>query len=196
MIFKHSLYIKMKKYLNWTVVILGIITFMSFGQQNAEQDFVSKAIMANQYEIALARQAAERSSNESIKAYARMLAEDHQKVSSELQKYAESKGWTVSMELGSTHKDLLGTLKGTGNSGYDQAFRDAAIASHEEAIAMYEEAHSNKAITDESLKTWIADTLPSLKAHLGQAQGLKADNTRPVGKRIPPMVDRVNKNKS
>lgn len=185
----------MKKYLNWTVVILGIMTFMSFGQENAEQDFVNKAIMANQYEIALAQQAGERSSSEAVKAYTKMLVEDHQKVASDLKTYAESKGWTVSTELGTTHQDLLGTLKGTDSSGYDQAFRDAAIASHEEAIAMYEEAHGNKAITDESLKTWISDTLPSLKAHLGQAQGLKADNNKPVGKTMPPMAP-VNKNKS
>lgn len=186
----------MKKYLSWTVVILGIITFMSFGQQNAEQDFVNKAVMANQYEIALAQQAGERSSNESIKAYAQMLVDDYQKVASDLQKYAESKGWTVSTELGTTHQDLLGTLKGTDSSAYDQAFKEAAIASHEQAIAMYEDAHSSGTITDENLKTWIADTLPSLKAHLGQAQELKTDNTKPVGDTIPPMVPPVNKNKS
>lgn len=189
----------MKKYLNWTVVILGIITFMSFGQQNAEQDFVNKAIMANQYEIALAQQAAERSSNESIKAYSQMLVEDHQKVASDLQKYAESKGWTVSTELGTMHKGLLGTLEGTDSSTYDQAFKDAAIASHEEAIAMYEETHGSSTITDESLKTWIADTLPSLKAHLGHAQELKTDMAKPVKpveNTIPPMVPPVNKNKS
>ncbi|SKB37779.1 putative membrane protein [Sphingobacterium nematocida] len=186
----------MKKYLNWTVVILGIITFMSFGQQNAEQDFVNKAIMANQYEIALAQQAAERSSNESIKAYAQMLAEDHQKVSSELQKYAESKGWTVSMELGSTHKDLLGTLDGTDSSAYDHAFREAAIASHEQTIAMYEDAHGGGTLTDENLKTWIADTLPSLKAHLGEARELKMEKVEPMNNKIPTTLPRVNKNKS
>lgn len=45
----------MKKYIRWTVIILGIMTFMSFGQENTEQSFLSKAIMANQYEIALAQ---------------------------------------------------------------------------------------------------------------------------------------------
>lgn len=49
---------------------------MSFGQENAEQSFLSKAIMANQYEIALAQQAGERSSSESVKAYAQMLVDD------------------------------------------------------------------------------------------------------------------------
>lgn len=66
----------MKKYLSWTVIIQGIMTFMSFGQENAEQSFLSKAIMANQYEIALAQQTGERSSSESVKAYAQMLVDD------------------------------------------------------------------------------------------------------------------------
>lgn len=185
----------MKKYLNWTVVILGIITFMSFGQENAEQDFVNKAIMANQYEIALAQQAVDRSSNEAIKDYSKMLVEDHQMVASDLQKHAESKGWTVSTELGTEHKDLLGTLEGTDSSTYDQAFKEAAIASHEQTIAMYEEAQGNNAITDEGLKSWISVTLSSLKAHLGQAQELKTEMSKPVGKTMPPMAP-VNKNKS
>lgn len=46
------------------------------GQENAEQSFLSKAIMANQYEIALAQQTGERSSSESVKAYAQMLVDD------------------------------------------------------------------------------------------------------------------------
>ena len=169
------------------------MTFMSFGQENAEQNFVNKAIMANQYEIALAQQAGERSSSESVKAYTQMLVDDHQKVAKELQKYAEAKGWTVSTDLGTTHQDLLTSLEGADSSAYDQAFKDAAIASHEEAIAMYEEAQDNNAITDESLKTWIADTLPSLKAHLGKAQGLQVHSNKRVRKPIPPMGAPTNK---
>lgn len=183
----------MKKYLSCTVIILGIMTFMSFGQENAEQNFVTKAIMANQYEIALAQQAGERSTSESVKAYAQMLVDDHQQVAKDLQEYAEAKGWTVSTDLGTPHQDLLTSLEGTNSSAYDQAFKDAAIASHEEAIAMYEEAQGNNAITDESLKTWIADTLSSLKAHLGQAQGLQINSNKPVRKPIPPMGAPTNK---
>lgn len=183
----------MKKYLSWTVVILGIMTFRSFGQENAEQNFVNKAIMANQYEIVLAQQAGERSSSESVKVYTQMLMDDHQKVAKDLQTYAESKGWIVSTDLGTTHQDLLTSLEGTDSSAYDQAFKDAAIASHEEAIAMYEQAQGNNAITDESLKTWIADTLPSLKAHLEQAQGLQVNSNKPARKPIPPMGSPSNK---
>src|SRR5690606_33993406 len=183
----------MKKYLRWTVIILGIITFMSFGQENAEKSFLSKAILANQYEIALAQQAGERSSSESVKAYAQMLIDDHQKVAKDLQKYAEAKGWTVSTDLGATHQDLLNSLAGTDSSTYDQAFKDAAITSHEEAIAMYEAAQGNNAITDESLKTWIATTLPSLKTHLGKAQGLQIHSNKRVRKPLPPMGAPSNK---
>ncbi|MDR2283607.1 MAG: DUF4142 domain-containing protein [Sphingobacterium sp.] len=185
----------MKKYLNWTVVILGIITFMSFGQQNPEQDFVNKAVMANQYEVALAQQAGQRSSNEGIKAYSRMLVDEHQQLLNELRQYAEAKGWTISTELDQSHQGQLGVLEGTEAGQYDQAFKDAAVASHENSIALYEGVNGDNTMTDETLKIWAADKLPALKFHLTQAQELKLDDTAPVNKETPPIVDTVKNNK-
>ncbi|TDQ80010.1 DUF4142 domain-containing protein [Sphingobacterium yanglingense] len=185
----------MKKYLNWAVVILGIITVMSFGQQNPEQDFVNKAVMANQYEVALAQQAGQRSSNESIKAYSRMLVDEHQQILNELRQYAEAKGWTISTDLDQTHQGQLEVLEGTEVDRYNQAFKDAAVASHENSIALYEAVNGNNAMTDETLKIWVADKLPTLKSHLSQAQQLKLDDTAPINNQVPPTIDTVRNNK-
>lgn len=185
----------MKKYLNWTVLILGIMTVMSFAQQNPEQDFVNKAVMANQYEIAMAQQAGQRSTNEAVKSYSRMLVEEHQKVLNELQKYAESKGWTVTSELDQAHQDQLATLSGTDSGSYDQSFKDAAIASHEKSIALFEGANGDNTLTDETLRTWIADKLPALRSHLTQAQELKLNNRSPETNMMPPVPDTMKRNK-
>lgn len=185
----------MKKYLNWAVVILGIITSMSFGQQNREQDFVNKAVMANQYEVAMAQQAGQRSSNEAIKAYSRMVVDEHQQILNELRQYAEAKGWTISTELDKTHQGQLDVLEGTESDWYDQAFKDAAVASHEKSIALYEEVNEDDAMTDETLKIWASDKLPALKSHLSRAQELKLDDAAPVNDQTPPIVDSVKNNK-
>lgn len=58
---------------------------------------------------------------------------------------------------------------------------------------MYKAAQGNSAITDESLKTWIANTLPSLKTHLGKAQGLQTHSNKRVRKPLPPMGAPSNK---
>lgn len=185
----------MKKYLHWTVIILGVMTVMAFGQQNPEQDFVNRAIMANQYEIAMARQAGQRSSNEAVKTYSQMLVDEHQKMLNELQKYAEAKGWTVSDQLDETYQGQLGNLEGSASERYDQSFKNAAIASHEKSIALYEAAGLDAAITDATLKTWISDKLPSLKSHLGQARDLRLEEGNGVKKLIPPLNDTIKTNK-
>lgn len=58
---------------------------------------------------------------------------------------------------------------------------------------MYEAAQGNSAITDESLKTWIANPLPSLKTHLSKAQGLQIHSNKHVRKPLPPMGAPSNK---
>lgn len=188
-------FFKMKKYFNWTVLILGILTVMSFGQQNPEQDFINKAIMSNQYEIAMAQQAGARSANEAIKSYSTMLVDEHQKVLGELQQYAKSKGWTVSDQLDQTHTDLLGTLDGADSSAYDQSFKDAAIASHEKAIALYESLATDQSVQDSTLKSWAADKLPALRSHLQQAKDLRATNGETKTKMMPPVIDTTKANK-
>jgi len=185
----------MKKFLQWGVIILGIMTFMSFGQQNPEQDFVNKAVMANRFEIAMAQQANERSSNEAVKAYSQMLIDEHQKVLNELQEYANSKGLTISDQLDQMHQGEVNALGELGADAYDKSFRNAAVASHEKSIALYESAGADDAITDTTLKTWISDKLPSLRTHLTQAQELRLDNGGTSMKKLPPIVDSLKMNK-
>jgi putative membrane protein len=59
--------------------------------------------------------------------------------------------------------------------GFDEAYGDEiAIAAHEDAIELFEEAA--KRATDEDLKRFAADTLPLLKRHLDMGRALrKAD---------------------
>lgn len=163
----------MKKCLAWSVVILGIVTLMSFGQTNSEQDFLNRAAIANRFEIALANQALERSSNEEVKGYARMLIDEHEKLLNQLNQYATSKKIEVSNDLDQEHLAQLDALKELTVESYDNSFKNTVIATHQKSISLFESAATDESITDSVLKTWITDTLPFLKSHLAQAQELK-----------------------
>jgi putative membrane protein len=169
-------------------IFLGIIALLAFKQQNAEQEFITKAYMSNQYEIAVAKLASEKSNNDAVKTYASMLVDDHQKLIDDLQKMSGALGMTLTDGLDADHQKKLDMVKGSDSTNFDQTFKDDAIASHQQAIDLFEKASSNDQIKDTALKNWIIATLPSLKAHLDQARVLGANETTETATSIPPQT--------
>lgn len=167
-------------------IFLGIIALLAFKQQNAEQEFIKKAYMSNQYEIAIAKLASERSNNDAVKNYASKLIDDHQKLIGDLQKMSSTLGFTLTDGLDADHQKKWDMVKGSDSTSFDQAFKDEAIASHQQAIDLFEKASSNEQIKDVGLKNWIIGTLPSLKAHLDQARVLVANGATETASTIPP----------
>lgn len=167
-------------------IFLGIIALLAFKQQNAEQEFITKAYMSNQYEIAVAKLASERSKNDAVKNYASMLIDDHQKLIGDLQKMSSTLGFTLTDGLDADHQKKWDMVKGSDSTSFDQAFKDEAIASHQQAIDLFEKASSNEQIKDTALKNWIIGTLPSLKAYLDQARVLVANGATETASTIPP----------
>ncbi|MEN5055546.1 DUF4142 domain-containing protein [Sphingobacterium kitahiroshimense] len=176
----------MIKNLKFCGIFLGIIALLAFKQQNADQEFITKAYMSNQYEIAVAQLASEKSNNDAVKTYASMLVDDHQKLISDLQKMSGALGMTLTDGLDADHQKKLDMVKGSDSTSFDQTFKDDAIASHQQAIDLFEKASSNDQIKDTALKNWIIATLPSLKAHLDQARVLGANGTTETASSIPP----------
>jgi len=162
----------MKIYQKCFVMILGIITLMSFKQQDAEKDFINKAIEANLFEIEVAKQALQSSSNEQIKAFAQTLIDDHTILLGELQQYAATQQWDTPTAINKGHQDQLSKLQGLSSAEYNQYFKELAIESHENSIQLYKNLAQDNAIEDATLKTWVVDKLPILEGHLVHAQEL------------------------
>jgi len=142
--------------------------------------------MSNQYEIAIAKLASEKSNNDAVKNYASTLVDDHQKLIVDLQKMSSSQGFTLTDGLDDDHQKKWDIMNGSDSTNFDQAFKDEAIASHLKAIDLFEKASSSEQIKDTALKNWIIGTLPSLKAHLDQARILVADGSNETASGIPP----------
>ena len=167
-------------------IVLGIIALLAFKQQNAEQEFITKAYMSNQYEIAVAKLASEKSKNDAVKTYASMLIDDHQKQIGDLQKMAAAQGMTLVDGLDADHQKQWDKVNGADSTSFDRTFKDDAIASHQKAIALFEDASKNENIKNVELKNWIIGTLPGLKAHLDQARVLVAEDMTETAVSIPP----------
>lgn len=175
----------MNKYWKFYGIILGVFALLAvaFKQQNAEQEFLNRAFMSNQYEVAVSKLANEKSSSADTKAFGAMMITDHQKVMGELQNLAKTKGFTLTEGLDEQHQVKWDMLNKIDSAQFDQAFKADAIAAHEQAIALFDQASNDTSIENPELKNWIIMKLPSLKAHLEKAKTLnmKVDQSPMTG---------------
>lgn len=178
----------MKTYLKLCAIILGIFALQSFTQQDRRQDFVQKAVMANRFDIALAEQAINKSSNAAVQDMGRKLVTSHQKNLSELEAYANANELTFPTEIDQEHQRKLEKLAEVDSDGYDQSFKEAVVGSHEQSIALYEATAGDDMIEDTELKKWIGEKLPSLRSHLDQSKSLSS-GTSPMPRTFPPITD-------
>lgn len=188
-IYVNKIMYQMKKHLKWNVFILGMITLMSFQQQNKEQDFVNMAAIASKFEVSMAEQAVERSSNLAIKKYSQMLIDDHQKLANELQQYAGSKGLTFPAQLDVAHQAKIDSMLTIDARNYDQAYKAAAVASHQKSISLYQAATINSDLMDTMLKTWIADKIPVMTMHLDEIKNVRLTNLAKFKTKTQPTTD-------
>jgi putative membrane protein len=136
---------------------------------SADTTFLQTAGRDGQTEVALARLAQRKASNDEVKTFAAHLQRDHEKANSELTSLARSKKVTVpamSAEQGAT-RDRLDKLSG---AEFDRAYISEMIAAHQKAIEAFTNG-SNSA--DADVKAFASSTLPTLKAHLSDAQKLQ-----------------------
>jgi putative membrane protein len=136
-----------------------------------EQEFFKAAASSGMFEIEAAKLALERSQNDKIKQFAQKMIADHGKADAELKQLAQQKGVTLPTELMSRHQMMLDELRDEGTpEEFDEAYRRAMLASHKEAVSMFDEMKDDA--DDPEVKAFAARTLPKLQQHGGHAKAL------------------------
>ncbi|MGC8494188.1 MAG: DUF4142 domain-containing protein [Syntrophobacteraceae bacterium] len=132
-----------------------------------DQAFVEAAAQDGMLEIALAKQAQTKSSSPEIKNLAAKIIADHTKADHQLQQIAQKEGFKLPdtlNEAGQKELQKFSTLTGT---EFDKAYLKFAMNDHQKAINTFE--NEVKQGTNQSLKTFASNTLPTLKEHLAMA---------------------------
>ncbi|WP_261523076.1 DUF4142 domain-containing protein [Burkholderia multivorans] len=134
-----------------------------------DAEFVDKAAMLGKTELLASELAAERSSNAEVKAFARRMSDEHERIARELRRLGADKGVPVQTRM--LVDPALNTLRTLSGPAFDRAYVQlAGPAAHEEAIRTYEaEARDGH---DAQLRAFAARTLPMLKNHLAAARAL------------------------
>ncbi len=132
------------------------------------REFVQDAAQANQTEIAMANVVESRSTNATVKKFARMMRTDHQQNFGELQQLAESHAMVLDSALSTMNQHAVNKLQKTSDANLDREYAKVMLKDHVKAIKRFEKASTE--ISEPYLKTYAQNTLPALRRHLRQAE--------------------------
>ena len=143
-----------------------------------DADFVAALAVTNGGEIATGKLASTKATDAEVKAFAKMLVDDHMAMSKEGDQLAAKLNLPVTKpgdeakDAAETGKDVSEDLKGKTGKDFDKAFMEAQIDAHQKALDLLNEI-VNSTSANAELKTLAQGAVPKVQAHLDRAKTLK-----------------------
>ncbi len=135
---------------------------------SSDEKFVKEAAAGGMMEVELGKIAADKSTNDKVKAFGRQMQEDHGKANEELKAIAANKGVKIPMTLEGKQKKTVDRLSKLSGSEFDRQYTRTMIEDHKEDLKVFErEADKAK---DPDLKQFAGKYAPIIKKHLEMVQ--------------------------
>jgi putative membrane protein len=170
------------RYSTTTLAFCAALVFASKGM-SADKDtldaadvkFVKQEAATGMAAVKLAGLGAQKAVRADVKAFAEMIVTDHTKANEELTKLAATKGVELSAVIDPKHAETFQKLEKTESADFDKEFLNVAVSGHKKCVSNFEDAAKDS--KDADVKMWAEKTLPTLKAHLAQAQELSSGSS-------------------
>lgn len=149
----------------------------SLAADNA-QEFVNKAAIGGMFEVDSSKVATTKAQDQHVKDFAQKMIEDHGAANAQLVTIAREQKLQVPMALDAKHKsdlDALNSASGPVDGPYVQMQR----AAHLDAVALFESYAQDG--ENASLKTFAAETLPTLKMHQEMVEAIASGTDHQPG---------------
>lgn len=151
------------------------------GSVTSDQTFLKEAAEGGLAEVELGQLAVEKSSNEDVKRFAQLMVEDHGKANEDLKQLATQKGVSLPSEPTAKQKAKKEQLSKLSGDEFDRAYMSDMLKDHKADIAAFEKESDSG--NDSDIKRFASQALPTLRAHLKQAESVtgkieQASNTR------------------
>ena len=135
-------------------------------------DFIQTVAASDAFEIQSSELAAQRAARQDVKDLASQMVTAHRQTTQELTQLTSANSMPApTPQLNATQQTSLDNLRNQTGQSFDDAYLDAQVAAHENAVRTFEQyASSGEA---GPLRDWAQRTLPNLRQHLQHAQGLE-----------------------
>lgn len=143
----------------------------------ADKRFLKNAAEAGHFEIKGSQLALQKSKDQDIVRFAKMMTEEHSQADAKLKSLASKKRVELSKEPSLMQQAKLKYLETRDGVKFDQSYAThIGLTAHEQAIKMFEDAAEDA--NDADIKKFAADTLPTLRKHLEEAKKIDAKVNR------------------
>ena len=139
---------------------------------SSDKAFLMKAAQGGMTEVQLGQLAQEKASSSDVKKFGSHMAADHANANAQLQTLAQQKGITVPDKLDAKHQATIDHFKTLSGPAFDKAYVNAMVKDHQKTVSDFE-TESTKG-TDADVKDFATKTLPTIKEHLTEVQGLQS----------------------
>ncbi len=132
--------------------------------------FLKKAAAGNLAEVAAAKVALEKSSNDQVKQYAQRLIDDHSKMQDQLKPVAEKLNVTLPSQPMPKAQAMMTKMQGMSGDSFDKAYIKDMVKDHTEDLKDFKkEASMGK---DQDVKNLAQQGSTVIQSHLDEAQKL------------------------
>jgi len=137
----------------------------------SDAEFAEKAAMAGLAEIRLSGLALDKSVEKTVREFANIMIKDHSAANQQLRAIAIAKGLSVPEAIDRPHTEILNKLAHLSGSDFDEAYVNVMRQDHDSAIALFENAAGDPALSKE-LRDFAISALETLRNHQLQAHNL------------------------
>jgi len=166
-----------------TIGIISLIFFLvgatscnqchnkNMGEENTDVSsdsvFLAETAASNLIEIKITQLAQEKTSNDSIKDFAKMLERDHTNLYNDLQTLAKVKSIIIPTSVISENMKMYDEMKEKDEPEFDEGFCEMMVNKHKKSIAKFEK--TAKESNDLDIRNFAISALPTLRNHLAMA---------------------------
>jgi putative membrane protein len=137
---------------------------------SADAKFLKEAADGGMAEVELGQLASEKASSSDVKQFGQRMVEDHGKANDELKQLATEKHVDLPAEPSAKHKATKARLEKLSGDQFDKAYMADMLKDHKKDVAAFEK--ESRSAKDPDIKSFATKTLPTLQAHMKQAQSL------------------------
>ncbi|MBV8710108.1 MAG: DUF4142 domain-containing protein [Acidobacteriaceae bacterium] len=141
-----------------------------------DKKFLRDAALGGMTEVELGKLATQKSSRDDVKQFGQKMVDDHTKANDRLKQIAGQENIPVPDTLDSKHQSRIDKLSKLSGADFDKAYIKDQLKDHQTDVREFNtEAQSG---TDPNIKSFAANTLPTLQHHLDMVKDLnKSEKT-------------------
>jgi putative membrane protein len=136
----------------------------------SDQRFMKEAAQGGMAEVELGKLAVQNASSDEVKKFGQRMVDDHSKANDKLKELASAKGVTLPQAPNARQKATKDQLSKLSGDQFDKAYMKDMLKDHKQDIAAFQ-SESNTG-HDADVKNFATQTLPTLRDHLKDAQGI------------------------